>query len=55
MKQKFKTYDREKKIHRVVKSNKQNKYKKQLYNYDVVSDEVLLDNDSSKRSNKNIR
>ena len=54
-KQKFNNFDREKKIHRVVKGNKQNKYKKQLYNYDVVSDEVLLDNDSSKRSNKNIR
>jgi hypothetical protein len=48
-KQKSNNFDREKKIHRVVKGNKQNKYKKQFYNYDV-SDELQLDDASSKRS-----
>jgi hypothetical protein len=49
-KQKFNNFDREKKIHRVVKGNKQSKYKKQFYNYDV-SDDHFLYNESSK-SNK---
>jgi hypothetical protein len=48
-KHKSNNYDREKKIHRVVKGNKQNKYKKQLYNYDVLFDEKQLDDVSSKQ------
>jgi len=48
-KQKFdNNYDREKKIHKVVKSNKQNKYKKNLQKYYDLSDESHLDEVRSK-------
>ena len=43
-------YDREKKIHKVVKSNKQNKYKKNLQKYYDLSDESHLDDVRSKHT-----
>jgi len=48
---KFDNFDREKKIHKVVKGNKQNKYKKNLqkYYYDL-SDESHLDDVRSKHT-----
>jgi hypothetical protein len=43
-------YDREKKIHKVVKGNKQNKYKKNLQKYYDLSDESHLDDVRSKHT-----
>lgn len=47
-KQKFDNFDREKKIHKVVKGNKQNKYKKKIYDYYELGDELSLDNVKTK-------
>lgn len=47
-KQKFDNYEREKKIHKVVKANKQNKYKKNLQKYYDLGDELHLDEVRSK-------
>jgi hypothetical protein len=55
-KQKFFEYDREKKIHKVEKGNKQTKYRKQAYSYvdefddEDLGDELHLDDEEVKHT-----